>query len=98
MAAYIVVQIEITDPETYDTYRIQVAPILEQYGGQFLVRGGDMEVLEGEWPWPRMVILRFPGMDAAKAWHASAEYQGPKALRQAASKGNMIVVDGIDAD
>ncbi len=95
MAAYIVVQIEITDPETYDTYRAQVPATLEPYGGEFIVRGGDMEVLEGEWGAPRCVILRFPDMDGAKAWHASAEYQGPKALRQAASRGNMIVVDGV---
>ncbi len=98
MAAYIIVQLEITDPETYDTYRAQVPATLEQFGGQFIVRGGGMEILEGDWPWPRMVILKFPDMDAAKVWHASPEYQGPKALRQAASKGNMIVVDGIDAD
>ncbi len=95
MAAYIVVQIEITDPETFETYRAQVPATLEPYGGEYIVRGGDMEILEGEWATPRCVILRFPDMDAAKAWHASAEYQGPKALRQAASKGNMIVVDGV---
>ncbi len=69
--------------------------MLEQYGGEFLVRGGDMAVLEGDWPWPRVVVLKFPSMEQAKAWHASAEYQGPKALRQSASKGNMIVVDGV---
>ena len=95
MAAYIVIQIEITDPETFETYRAQVPATLEPYGGEFIVRGGDMEILEGEWATPRCVILRFPDMDAAKAWHASAEYQGPKAVRQAASKGNMIVVDGV---
>ena len=95
MAAYIVTQIEITDPETFETYRAQVPPILEKYGGEFIVRGGDREGLEGDWPWPRMVILKFPDREAAKAWHASAEYQGPKALRQAASKANMIVVDGV---
>ena len=95
MVAYIVTQIEITAPETYETYRAQVPPILEKYGGEFIVRGGDMEVLEGDWPWPRMVILKFPDREAAKAWHASAEYQGPQALRQAASKANMIVVDGV---
>ena len=95
MTAYIVTQIEITDPETFETYRAQVPPILEKYGGEFIVRGGDREVLEGDWPWSRMVILKFPDREAAKAWHASAEYQGPKALRQAASKANMIVVDGV---
>ena len=95
MAAYIIVQLEITDPETFETYRAQVPATLEPYGGEYIVRGGDMEVLEGEWEAPRCVILKFPDMEVAKAWHESPEYQGPKALRQAASKGNMVVVDGV---
>ena len=95
MAAYVIVQIDITDPETFETYRAQVPPVLEQYGGEFIVRGGEQEVLEGEWPWPRVVVLKFPTMEQAKAWHASAEYEGPKALRQSASKSNMIVVEGV---
>ena len=95
MAAYVIVQIEITDPETFETYRAQVPPILEQYGGEFIVRGGGMEVLEGDWAYPRCVVLKFPSMEQAKAWWASPEYEGPKALRQSASKGNMIVVEGV---
>ena len=95
MAAYIIVQIEVTDPETFETYRQQVPAIIERHGGEYLVRGGAMEVLEGDWPLPRVVVLKFPSMDQAKAWHASAEYKGPKALRQSASKGNMIVVEGV---
>ena len=98
MAAYIVVQIEITDPETFETYRAQVPATLEPYGGEFIVRGGDMEILEGEWAAPRCAILKFPDMDAAKAWQASPEYEGPMALRQTSANVNMIVVDGIDAD
>jgi len=95
MAAYIIVQVEVTDPEPYDTYRKQVAPTLEAYGGEFVVRGGDMEVLEGDWPWPRCVVLRFKDVETAKAWHGSEAYAPLKALRQSASKGNMIVVDGV---
>ncbi len=94
MPAYIIVQVEVTDPEAYKTYAAQVLPILEQYGGEFVVRGGDMEILEGEWAYPRCVVLKFPDMERAKAWHASAEYEAPKALRQSASRGNMIVVEG----
>ena len=95
MAAYIIVHIEVTDPETFETYRQQVPAIIERHGGEYLVRGGAMEVLEGDWPLPRVVALKFPSMDQAKAWHASAEYEGPKALRQSASKGNIIVVEGV---
>ena len=95
MAAYIIVQVEVTDPEPYETYRAQVKPTLDAYGGEFVVRGGDMEVLEGDWPYPRCVVLRFQDRETAKAWHDSEEYAPLKALRQSASKGNMIVVDGV---
>ena len=94
MPAYIIVQVEVTDPEAYKTYAAQVPPILEKYGGEFVVRGGDMEILEGEWPYPRVIVIKFPDMEQAKAWQAAPEYEGPKALRQSASNGNMIVVEG----
>jgi len=94
MAAYIIVQINVTDPEPYETYKTQVPPTLEKYGGEFVVRGGAQEVLEGEWPWPRCVVLRFPDAASAKAWHESEEYADPKALRQSASEGNMLLVEG----
>ena len=95
MAAYIIVQIEVTDPKTFETYRAQVPLTIERFGGEYLVRGGLQEVLEGDCPYPRTVVLKFPSMDQARAWHASAEYQGPKALRQSASTGNMIAVEGV---
>ncbi len=95
MAAYVIVLIEVSDPETFEAYRAQVPPTLEAYGGEYVVRGGEQEVLEGDWPYPRTVILKFPSVEQAKAWHASAEYESPKALRQSAAKGNMLVVDGV---
>ncbi|MDA1090962.1 MAG: DUF1330 domain-containing protein [Proteobacteria bacterium] len=95
MAAYVIVQIEVTDPEAFAVYRAQVPPTIEPYGGEYVVRGGDQDVLEGDWPHPRTVILKFPSMDQAKAWHASAAYEGPKALRQSAATANMIVVEGL---
>ncbi|MEK9752107.1 MAG: DUF1330 domain-containing protein [Rhodospirillaceae bacterium] len=95
MAAYIVVQVDVTDPDTYDTYRKQVAPTIEAFGGEFVVRGGSMEVLEGEWPYARCVVLKFKDAETAKAWHSSDAYAPLLKLRQSASKGNMIVVDGV---
>ena len=94
-AAYVIVTLDIHDPATFETYRAQVPPTLEAYGGEFVVRGGSKEVLEGEWPEQRVVVLRFPSMDRAKAWHASPEYEGPLKLRQSASEGKMIVVEGV---
>ncbi len=95
MTAYVIVQIEVTDPETFDAYRAQVPPTLEAHGGEYVVRGGEQEVLEGDWSYPRTVVLKFPSVAQAKAWHASAEYEGPKALRLSAAKGNMLVVEGV---
>ncbi|MCP4327679.1 MAG: DUF1330 domain-containing protein [Alphaproteobacteria bacterium] len=94
MAGYIIVQVDIKDPETYDTYRKQVLPTIEAHGGQFLARGGALEILEGEWPWPRVVVIQFPSVEAAKAWYHSDAYQPLAAMRQSASVGNMIVVEG----
>ena len=94
MSAYIIVQVEVTDAEIYETYRKQVPSTLEAFGGEFIVRGGNMEVLEGDWPMPRCVVLRFPDMEKARAWHASDAYAGPKAIRQTASRANSIVIEG----
>lgn len=95
MAAYFVVQIEVTDSEAFERYREQVPATIAAHGGEYIVRGGDMEVMEGEWPWPRCVIVKFPDMESARAWHASEAYAGPKALRLSASKGNAILVEGV---
>jgi len=71
--------------------------VLARFGGEFLVRGGRMEVLEGTWAYPRGVIIRFPDRETAKRWHESTEYGKIKKLRHASATANMIVVDGIDA-
>ncbi|MBM09617.1 MAG: D-fructose-6-phosphate amidotransferase [Magnetovibrio sp.] len=94
MPAYFIAQVEVNDADVYDTYRKQVPSTLEPFGGEFIVRGGKMEVMEGEWPMPRCVVIKFPDMEKAKAWHSSDAYAGPKALRQKASRGNAIVIEG----
>jgi uncharacterized protein (DUF1330 family) len=94
MSAYIVVDVEVTDPVRYEDYRKQVRPTLESYGGRFLVRGGKVEILEGTWSPKRLVIVEFPDAAKAKEWWSSTEYAGPKAIRQSASHTQMIVVEG----
>ena len=96
MAAYVIAQINVTDPETYEDYRARVPATLAAYGGEFMVRGGDQEALEGEAPSPRTVVLRFADMAAARAWHNSSEYAAAKAIRQSASTGTLLLVDGVD--
>ena len=95
MPAFIIVQVDVTDPEAFATYRDQVPPTLEPFGGEYMVRGGEQDVLEGDWATARTVVLKFPSVERAKAWHASDIYEGPKALRQSAAKTNMLVIEGL---
>ncbi len=69
MAAYLIVQVEVTDPDTFEEYRKQVPGTLAAYGGEYIVRGGEMEIFEGEWPIPRLVIIRFASMEQARKWY-----------------------------
>jgi uncharacterized protein (DUF1330 family) len=94
MPAYILVQIEVHDPEGYERYRSMVLPSIHAFGGRFIVRGGPIETLEGAWKPSRLAILEFPNRDRARAWWASPEYAGPKALRLATARSEMILVEG----
>jgi uncharacterized protein (DUF1330 family) len=95
MAAYIVVEVEVHDTERYESYKQMVPPSLIPYGGRFIVRGGEVETLEGEWAPRRLVIVEFPSVERAKAWWDSEEYAAAKALRQATARTQMVVVAGI---
>jgi uncharacterized protein (DUF1330 family) len=94
MAAYLMGEIEVTDPALYEEYRRQVLPVVTQYGGRFVVRGGQVEPLEGGWSPKRFVAVEFPSMAQAQKWYRSAEYAPLIALRQKASRGRFILVDG----
>lgn len=95
MAAYVIVDIEIHDPAVYDEYRKVVGPTLTQYGGKFVVRGGKIDVLEGNWNPKRIVILEFENAARAREWYDSEEYRAPKQIRMKASKGNLVLVEGV---
>ena len=95
MSAYIVVQVDVKDPERYDQYRKMVPSTLEQYGGRFLVRGAPVENLEGSWHPSRFVVIEFDSTEQAKAWWSSAEYKPAKELRQQTSHTEMILVEGV---
>jgi uncharacterized protein (DUF1330 family) len=97
MAAYIIVDVEITDRARYEEYMKGVPPTIARYGGRFLVRGGRAENLEGTWQPKRVVVLEFDSVARAKEWWASEDYLAPKRLRQSASITNMIVVEGASA-
>jgi uncharacterized protein (DUF1330 family) len=90
----VLAEIEITNPDGYREYTAIVPATIAKYGGRFLVRGGAAEVLEGDWPQRRRVLLEFPSMQAAKQWFDSPEYEKPKAMRQAASDGRLLLMEG----
>jgi uncharacterized protein (DUF1330 family) len=95
MAAYVIVDIEVTDPAAYDEYRQRVPATLAAHEGRFLVRGGALEVVEGSWRPRRLVVLEFPSLAQARRWYDSEEYREPKAMRLRASKANIVFVEGV---
>ena len=94
MPAYVVVDIEIHDPVRYEEYRRVAPPSIAAYGGRYLVRGGTLGILEGEWQPKRLVVLEFPTVEQARAWWASPEYAPAKAVRQACTRTEMLLIEG----
>ena len=94
MKAYVVVQEIVKDEDTFAAYRKEVLPTVTAYGGQFLVRGGALSIVEGEWPYPRLVIIEFPSRAVAENWYRSPEYQKLLPMRLRSTTGNFVIVDG----
>jgi uncharacterized protein (DUF1330 family) len=95
MAAFVIVDIAVTDPLRYEEYRRLATPTVAEHGGRFLVRGGRTETLEGSWRPRRFVVLEFPSAAAARAWWSSPGYAAAKGLRQASARTQMILVEGV---
>jgi uncharacterized protein (DUF1330 family) len=94
MAAYVIAEVNVTDPKLYDEYRKLVPATVEKYGGRFAVRGGALEIKEGDWQPSRIVVLEFPSMERAREWYHSPEYAPALALRLKAANANLILVEG----
>lgn len=94
MSAYLIADTQITNPQVYDEYKRQVAPLIARFGGRFLVRGGRLEVLEGNLPVQRLVVIEFPSMEVLKSWYHSPEYAPLLAMRQTAANDHLIAVEG----
>ena len=95
MPAYIIVDVNVTNPERYEDYKKLTPGSLVPFEGKFIVRGGAAETLEGDWNPGRIVVLQFPSMEKAKAWWSSEGYAPAKALHQATSITRMIMIDGV---
>jgi uncharacterized protein (DUF1330 family) len=93
--AYVIANVTIEDPVRYEDYKRMVPGTLTAFGGRFIARGGQIEVLEGSWKPNRLVILEFPSVERARAWWNSPEYSEAKALRQATSTGTLLIVEGL---
>ena len=97
MSAYVIANVDIRDPAIYAEY-IKLTPVtIAAFGGRFMARGGKSERLEGEMPANRIVILEFDTYEQAKAWYDSEGYRAARAVRQSASAGSLILVDGVKA-
>jgi len=94
VVAYVLVDVDVTDPDRYDEYKVLAAAAVDQHGGRYLARGGATEVLEGDRRPNRLVVIEFPDADTARTWYHSPEYQAAKAARAGAATGSFIVVDG----
>ena len=95
MTAYVIVDIEVTDPAGYEEYKKLAPATIERYGGKYLARGGRTETLEGDWSTSRLVILQFESLEQAKKWVNSEEYREPRKMRHATTKSKMIVTEGL---
>jgi uncharacterized protein (DUF1330 family) len=95
MPAYIIVETQISDPEQYERYKAASPGAVAAGGGKFLVRSGELAVLEGDWHPSRLVVLEFPDLEAAKAFYESEEYEAAKQLRRGAATLNMVAVEGL---
>jgi uncharacterized protein (DUF1330 family) len=95
MPAYVIAQVEITDPEGFAPYHNGVPEVIARHGGRYVVRGGNPEALEGTWEPARLVILEFDDVAAARGWYESDEYQRLVSMREGAARVSLVVADGV---
>ena len=95
MSAFVIAEIEVIDPETFEEYRKLVPPTIEAFGGRYIVRGGTTDSLEGGWQPKRLVVIEFDDVERAKAWHGSELYAPARALREASTHSRVVVVEGV---
>ena len=95
MSGYSIFNIEIKKPEEYKEYVEKVKPLAEKFGGDYIIRGGETKVLEGNWEYPRTVVIKFPSYEKALEWYNSDEYKPIKQIRLENSIGNGIIIKGV---
>jgi uncharacterized protein (DUF1330 family) len=96
MAAYVIVETDVSDPERYERYKAAATDAVAAAGGRYVVRGGELAVLEGDWRPSRLVVLEFEDLAAARRWYESEDYQEAKRHREGAARFRMVAVQGVD--
>ena len=99
MSAYMIAQIEITDPGEYQNYLAGFMPIFQRYGGELLATSKNRtDVVEGSWAFPGTVIMKFPSVEKARQWYEDPDYQSLARHRHRSAVANLALVEGIDQD
>ena len=95
MSGYVIIEVEITDRARYGEFMEKVTSTVEAHGGKFVVRGGDLDVIEGDWTPARLAVLLFESAARAREWLSSPEYNELNEIRTSSSKINMVLVEGL---
>lgn len=93
MPAYVIVEVDISDPEKYNAYKELTPATVQAYGGKFVLRGNPVTVLEGDWDHERLVMLKFPTREKAEAWYNCPEYQHAKSVREGAAEAKFLLIE-----
>ena len=93
MSAFVIAEINIKDPEKYNSYKELTPATVSAFGGKFVLRGKPVKVLEGEFKYQRLIMLEFPSKEKAEAWYNSEEYQHAISLRDDAATANFLLVE-----
>ena len=94
-AGYVIAQLKVTNSENYKEYINQVTEVVQKFGGEYLVRNGEYQCVEGETKFPRIVVIKFPSYEKALEWYNSDEYKSVKQIRLNNSEGSNIIIKGV---
>jgi uncharacterized protein (DUF1330 family) len=97
MPAYVISDVSARDQAAFETYRTRAADSIARHGGRYVVRGGAIDALEGDWQPRTLVIVEFPDLESARRWYKSRDYAAALEVRDRALERNLILVDGVPA-
>ena len=95
MAACVITDVVITDADLFAEFRAKLDPTVESRDGKFIVRGEDIEVVQGDWTPSRLVVIEFPDVETAKSWAYSSEFGALKDMLNESSNTDIVIVDGV---